>query len=445
MEDWVKLSLFLCTFGILREFRPSEPYVTKYLNNPPMNFTLQDIYTDIYPVSTYSTMILTIIILLCTDALRYKPIIIFNGLSGIICYVMLIVCRSLFEIQLVEVLYGLFSACDVAYCTYIYSKVDKVHYQEVTSYTHGAYLAGRAISGIASQLLVLNNFISYYYLNFFTLSAMILATLWSCFLPPVAKTVYFHRAEEEENSVETASQCIHQSNSSTEGHFRQGFNLLLKHFVAAFTSLYVVKWIFWWSLATCGYYQMLNYIQVLWEVIDEDATGKKDSNLNGAVEAAYTIFSVIATLACGKAKVDWNRFGELILAVCSMAIGGILIVASQTNSIYVAYAADIFAKIIYHGMITIANSEVAKNINPDSFALIFGITNFIALCLQSVLTLVVNTTLSLPGRTQFVVYGVYFLLLGAFFIIITTISCMRERLRQTSGEEPQNSSQDEAK
>jgi thiamine transporter 2/3 len=71
-----------------------------------------------------------------------------------------------------EVFYGLFTACDVAYFTYTYSKVDKSHYQEVTGHTRAAYLVGRAISGIVSQILISSQVFSYYYLNVFTLGGL---------------------------------------------------------------------------------------------------------------------------------------------------------------------------------------------------------------------------------------------------------------------------------
>ncbi|KAL1140407.1 hypothetical protein AAG570_000339 [Ranatra chinensis] len=169
MDAWWKISLLLCCFGVLKEFRPSEPFVTKYFNNPPVNFSIEVINEQIYPVGTYANMVLLVIIFLVTDYLRYKPIIILQGVSGIIVYIMIIVCRDVWAVQLLEVFYGLFMACDVAYYTYTYAKVDKSHYQTVTGHTRAAYLIGRAISGIVSQVLISSDSISYYGLNFFTL------------------------------------------------------------------------------------------------------------------------------------------------------------------------------------------------------------------------------------------------------------------------------------
>lgn len=65
--------------------------------------------------------------------------------------------------------YGAFAACEVAYFTYIYAKVDKEYYQQVTSHTRGAILAGRSISGILGQLLISFKWMDYRQLNYITL------------------------------------------------------------------------------------------------------------------------------------------------------------------------------------------------------------------------------------------------------------------------------------
>ena len=39
MEKWFKICLLLCLFGVLKEFRPSEPFLTEYLVGPWKNLT----------------------------------------------------------------------------------------------------------------------------------------------------------------------------------------------------------------------------------------------------------------------------------------------------------------------------------------------------------------------------------------------------------------------
>lgn len=61
-------------------------------------------------------------------------------------------------------------ATEVAYYTYIYAKVEKEHYQKVTSHVRAAILAGRALSGILAQILVSFEVMDYMQLNYITLS-----------------------------------------------------------------------------------------------------------------------------------------------------------------------------------------------------------------------------------------------------------------------------------
>jgi thiamine transporter 2/3 len=48
MEEWLKVSLLLCTFGFFKEIRPSEPYVTHYLVGPWKNLTQEQVQEQIH-------------------------------------------------------------------------------------------------------------------------------------------------------------------------------------------------------------------------------------------------------------------------------------------------------------------------------------------------------------------------------------------------------------
>lgn len=58
-------------------------------------------------------------------------------------------------------MYGFYMAAEVAYFTYIYAKVDKVHFQQVTGQVRSAHLLGKALSGITAQVGVYYAIISY--------------------------------------------------------------------------------------------------------------------------------------------------------------------------------------------------------------------------------------------------------------------------------------------
>lgn len=41
--DWYKISLLLCIFGFLKEIRPSEPFVSDYMQEPYRNVTSEEV------------------------------------------------------------------------------------------------------------------------------------------------------------------------------------------------------------------------------------------------------------------------------------------------------------------------------------------------------------------------------------------------------------------
>ena len=71
MQDWLKISLVLCTFGFLREFRPSELFVTEFLSGKWRNITSEQLNREVYPIGTYATLALLVIVFLVTDILRF--------------------------------------------------------------------------------------------------------------------------------------------------------------------------------------------------------------------------------------------------------------------------------------------------------------------------------------------------------------------------------------
>lgn len=54
---------------------------------------------EIYPVSTYTCLGLTVIMFLVTDYLRYKPIVVLNAISNCIVQIILIFCRTKTEMK----------------------------------------------------------------------------------------------------------------------------------------------------------------------------------------------------------------------------------------------------------------------------------------------------------------------------------------------------------
>ena len=96
-------------------------------------------------------------------------------------------------------------------------------------------------------------------------------------------------------SFHTLSDLSHKiSNSESKSLFvkiRHAYYLLWEDFVKAYTNKHVVKWSLWWAFATCGYLQVISYVQLLWKNAVKEEDSKDVLMYNGAVEAVYTIIS----------------------------------------------------------------------------------------------------------------------------------------------------------
>lgn len=167
-------------------------------------------------------------------------------------------------------------ATEVAYYTYIYAKVEKEHYQKVSSHTRAAIMAGRFIAAVMSQILVELEWMNYRELNYISLAAQVLATVWAVFLPGVKTSLYFNRsrltessnlvpiAENGEGTVEKGSTAVAKVGAMT---------LLWTHFRNSYRKRKVREWSLWYAMGMCGYLQIITYVQVIWNAIKEEVRG----------------------------------------------------------------------------------------------------------------------------------------------------------------------------
>ncbi|XP_034248512.1 thiamine transporter 1-like isoform X2 [Thrips palmi] len=441
----------LCSFGFLKEFRPSESFVTQYLIGPEKNFTKAQVNQDIYPVGTYSNLSLLVLVFLLTDWARYKPVIILEGLAGVVTYSLIIWGKDVPTIQVAEFFYGLFMATEVAYLTYIYAKCDKKDFQKVSGSVRSGILLGRFASGVTSQLTISLHFLTYHQLNYLTLAGVSLSVIVAAFLPSASRSIYFHRESSLQPEYNGAcedsgmsppnndqslncfmdlplegqeSQAVQESSILSPKKpcrriLSDALQAMIDDFLSAYGNAHILKWSLWWASATCGYLQVTSYIQMLWQV-----TATQDQQLyNGVVDAAYTLIGAIATWFVGQHKMNLTRYSCPILTVCCLLQGTVLLISAGMVHLWVQYVLYIIFKILYHSTMVLASSEVAVSLKADSHALIFGFNMFIALCLQSIFTLAVAAKggLELEIRSQFFVYGSYFVVLSVGFMLSIAI------------------------
>lgn len=73
------------------------------------------------------------------------------------------------------------------------------------------------------------------------------------------------------------------------GGLMEVLKILWADFTQCYSSRALLAWSVWWALSTCGYFQVVNYAQVLWEKM----LPSKDFQIyNGYVETVSTLLGV---------------------------------------------------------------------------------------------------------------------------------------------------------
>ncbi|XP_048200560.1 thiamine transporter 2 [Perognathus longimembris pacificus] len=441
-NSWVYPTVILCLFGFFSMMRPSEPFLIPYLSEPSKNLTNTQITNEVLPVWTYSYLVLLLPVFILTDYARYKPVIILQGVSFVATWLLLLFGQGVKAMQVVEFVFGMVSATEVAYYAYIYSMVSPEHYQKVSGYCRSVTLVAYTAASVLAQLLVSLAHVSYFYLNVISLTSVSMALLVSLFLPMPKKSMFFHAKPNKEALEKPPGQdadlqgaqegrkaplqepvtAAGYQESSQQGHPKPR-NAVLRNLMQWFQDLkecYSSKrlfyWSLWWALATAGFNQILNYVQVLW---DDKAPSQDSSIYNGAVEAIATFGGAMAALAVSYVDINWDLLGELALAIFSVVNAGALFLMHYTLSIWLCYAGYLVFKSSYMLLITIAVFQIAINLSVERYALVFGINTFLALVIQTIMTVIVvdQRGLNLPVRIQFLVYGSYFAVIAGIFLM----------------------------
>lgn len=240
---------------------------------------------------------------------------------------------SKLSLQLLEIPYGTYIATEVAYFTYIYAKVDRKHYLQVSSHTRAAIFSSRFIAASLGQILVYFKIMDYAQLNYISFGTQICATIWAIFLPSVKTSLYFHRDD-----------GINNKNSA--------YKLLWLHFKMAYSNPEVVKWSIWYSIGVCGYVQIVTYCQVLWDFIDRS----EEVIWNGAVEATLTLLGTVAALGAGLLTQERLKEKGRIwtLALLTILSGFAILLAGLTHTRLISYLGYLIFGVIYSFLITIA-------------------------------------------------------------------------------------------
>lgn len=245
---------------------------------------------QVYPVWTYSSLVLLVPILLVTDFLRYKPVIILQGLTYVTAFLLILFGSGVHLAQLAFFCYSIAMAADVAYFSYIYSVVQPSYYQIATTYVKGAILLGYAVGAVLAQLLVSLGGVSLFYLAFLTLISVSVALITSLFLPMPQASLFLkgtysaQQGNSGEDTQDSDKQDFWMKSVTAAEHVGRMFRRLILDCRKCYSSAAVVFFCIWTATGRCGFYQVSSYVQLLWLHIQPD----NFTACNGGVDAIST-------------------------------------------------------------------------------------------------------------------------------------------------------------
>nr|XP_020455980.1 thiamine transporter 2-like [Monopterus albus] len=477
-SDWRYPTTLLCTYGFFSTVKPLEPFLIPYMTGPDKNLTTQQVNNQIFPVWTYSYLSVLVLVFLLTDWLRYKPVVVFQCVMLFITSSLLLWTKSVPAMQATQFFYGVVTASEVAYFSYIYSVVDLKRYRKATSYSRSAQLLGYTVGSVLGQLLVSFSLMSYNSIMVFTLVLIAIALLASILLPMPDQSMFFHRrhtgqnnSAEEDRTVDatehTSSSMVSLEEMRDEKVEKGGeakkeeakgvgekepkaedtaetvgaescskvLLRLWRDFCHCYSSRQLLYWSLWWAMATCGYNQTINYVQVLWEHVQPS---QNFSIYNGGVEAVSNLFGAATAYGIGFTEVRWEQWGELALGGFSGLGAAALFLMSFVSNIWVCYTGYVIFKSLYMLLITIAMYQIAADLSLDRYALVFGMNTFGALVLQTIITSVVVDSggLGLAIIPQFIVYASYFSVIAVVFSLRGLFTIWRVQRSKTETTPP---------
>ncbi|XP_034386242.1 thiamine transporter 1-like [Cyclopterus lumpus] len=414
---WVGSTVPLCIYGFCSMMRPIEPFMTEFLTGTYKNLTTEQVNRQVYPVWTYSSLVLLIPVLLVTDLLRYKPVIILQGLSHVAASLLVLVGSGVRSAQLAFFCYSVAVAADVAYFSYIYSVVDPRFYQRVTSYVRGAMLLGYAMGALLGQLLVSLVGVSLYCLAAVSLASVSVALITSFSLPMPETSLFLQGTYSPQQVSSVEDSCDSEGrNFSTWAKSVSPVRRMLRLALdckTCYSSMAMLFFCMWSAMGKCGFYQVAGYVQLLWVHMQPH----NFTAYNGGVDGVSTLSGAAASVAVGHMSLEWSVWGELVLGAFTFLIAGAIFLMDLTDNIWISYSCYFFFKTVYMALTTICTFQIAKMLNRERYALVLGMNSFVGTILQSVLTGIVisSKSLQLTIILQFVVYASYFAAMSLLF------------------------------
>ncbi|XP_045357071.1 reduced folate transporter isoform X1 [Leopardus geoffroyi] len=365
LKSWRCLVFYLCFYGFMAQMRPGESFITPYLLGTDKNFTQEQVTNEITPVLSYSYLAVLVPVFLLTDYLRYKPVLVLQGLSYVSVWLLLLLGDSVLHMQFMELFYSLTMAARIAYSSYVFSLVCPARYQRMAGYSRTAVLLGVFASSVLGQLLVTVGRVPFSTVNYISLGFLTFSLLLALFLKRPRRSLFFNRAaparhgaspsELDRMNPAPSRPADAMPGRAPPGAWRDWTLVRMFRELGDHLRLPQLRlWSLWWVFNSAAYYLIVYYVHILWNVVHP--TTDAASVYNGGADAASTLLGAITSFSAGFVKIRWAQWAKLVIAGVTAVQAALVFLMYSTSSIWLCYVAFVLFRGAYQFLVPIATA-----------------------------------------------------------------------------------------
>ncbi|KAJ3656154.1 hypothetical protein Zmor_015251 [Zophobas morio] len=393
---WFKRHHFLYMFGFFLNFRPITPFYHEMLVTTK-NITDQEYYERLYPVSTYSAVIVSFIIFICINFCLFNYLLVLGCVGGLVFSIAMWQTDTVGSLQVAEVFEGCFVATEIIYFASIYVCHDlKLSFAAKTASIRVVPVVAQLTAAILAQLLVTNGWLNLTEITFLGVPACAHSILLVYHLPSMFEL-----------------QAIPEN-------FLPKLSFFKKKLKDTFSNHHVVQYSLWIAFTMSGYAQISFTMQTLWR---QSQIEDSEAPYNGAIEGICSFLSLLGILLGATLKPNFKRQNALLsvtsLLQCSLLFGFAYV--SNTWERTILY---IVLNLVYHFVITRITAIVAESANSKAcFGTVFSFIGLIYSILNLVFACVINNNeIYLTVQQQFTVYGGYHFVAALLMAYVYVVS-----------------------
>ncbi|XP_022169843.1 thiamine transporter 1-like [Myzus persicae] len=439
MESWRKITYVVAIFMFLIQIRPLEPYLTAYLTGPNGKISLSEVANSMESIRSYSALIATFIMLIISDYLLYKTVVIILTSCSCITYILMAGFPSLVQLKVSMFFYG------SAYCTttvascYLFARIkDKKHFQKSASFAAVGLELGKFFGDVSGQIIVSSSGGSYSLLPYCNAFAMFLATIWAFLFPPIKPKDSLKTNCPDENTmllgnsgnITSNTHEIKHCNSRVDNEYK--IVLVLKQiwldFKTSLSNKIILKKSLWYIFGMAAYVQVLNNMNVLYSYV-ANKHGHNDILSNGFAESMVTLCGALGAYLIGKVQLDWNYYGDIFTSFCSILMGVFMMSCYFYEHIQLIYLSYILYGLISEAILVITLCELANHLKSQCYSLVIGFNLLGSLVMSAIMTFFFVQfnflEITVPGRFLFI--GGLYSVLGTMFLFIHFFDAEKEK------------------